>query len=58
MQNGMRILAEVKRQIGVPVLTDVHSIDEIASGERGYGDTANARVSFPANRLYSRGNAP
>ena len=30
MQNGLRILAEVKRQIGVPVLTDVHAIDEIA----------------------------
>jgi 2-dehydro-3-deoxyphosphooctonate aldolase (KDO 8-P synthase) len=26
---GLRILAEVKRQIGVPVLTDVHGIDEI-----------------------------
>jgi len=30
MQNGLRILAEVKRQIGVPVLTDVHAIEEIA----------------------------
>ena len=30
MQDGLRILAEVKRQIGVPVLTDVHAIDEIA----------------------------
>ncbi len=30
MENGLRILGEVKRQIGVPVLTDVHSIDEIA----------------------------
>jgi len=30
MENGLRILAEVKRQIGVPVLTDVHAIDEIA----------------------------
>ena len=30
MANGLRILAEVKRQIGVPVLTDVHAIDEIA----------------------------
>ena len=30
MQSGLRILAEVKRQIGVPVLTDVHAIDEIA----------------------------
>jgi 2-dehydro-3-deoxyphosphooctonate aldolase (KDO 8-P synthase) len=27
---GLKILAEVKKQIGVPVLTDVHSIDEIA----------------------------
>lgn len=27
---GLKILGEVKRQIGVPVLTDVHSIEEIA----------------------------
>ncbi|MGN6086367.1 3-deoxy-8-phosphooctulonate synthase [Trinickia sp.] len=26
---GLRILSEVKRQLGVPVLTDVHGIDEI-----------------------------
>ena len=26
---GLKILAEVKRQIGVPVLTDVHGIDQI-----------------------------
>jgi 2-dehydro-3-deoxyphosphooctonate aldolase (KDO 8-P synthase) len=30
MQEGLRILGEVKRQIGVPVLTDVHAEDEIA----------------------------
>ena len=30
MDEGLRILAEVKRQIGVPVLTDVHAEDEIA----------------------------
>jgi 2-dehydro-3-deoxyphosphooctonate aldolase (KDO 8-P synthase) len=30
MQEGLRILSEVKRQIGVPVLTDVHAEDEIA----------------------------
>ena len=30
MENGLRILGEVKRQIGVPVLTDVHSIEEIS----------------------------
>ncbi|MGE5338513.1 MAG: 3-deoxy-8-phosphooctulonate synthase [Gemmatimonadota bacterium] len=30
METGLRILAEVKRKIGVPVLTDVHAADEIA----------------------------
>jgi 2-dehydro-3-deoxyphosphooctonate aldolase (KDO 8-P synthase) len=30
IDDGLKILAEVKKQIGVPVLTDVHSIDEIA----------------------------
>ena len=29
IDEGLRILAEVKRQIGVPVLTDVHNEDEI-----------------------------
>lgn len=28
-ENGLRILAEVKRQIGVPILTDVHTEQEI-----------------------------
>ncbi|MEO8135146.1 MAG: 3-deoxy-8-phosphooctulonate synthase [Betaproteobacteria bacterium] len=31
MEEGLRILAEVKRQIGVPVLTDVHTEAEIAT---------------------------
>jgi 2-dehydro-3-deoxyphosphooctonate aldolase (KDO 8-P synthase) len=30
MDAGLDILAEVKRQIGVPVLTDVHAVEEIA----------------------------
>ena len=30
MDKGLRILAEVKRQLGVPLLTDVHEKDEIA----------------------------
>ena len=30
MSEGLNILAEVQRQIGVPVLTDVHTVDEIA----------------------------
>jgi 2-dehydro-3-deoxyphosphooctonate aldolase (KDO 8-P synthase) len=30
-EDGLKILEEVKRQIGVPVLTDVHAIGEIAA---------------------------
>ena len=29
MANGLRILEEVRRQIGVPVVTDVHTADEV-----------------------------
>ena len=31
MEQGLAMLAEVKRQIGVPVLTDVHAINEIGA---------------------------
>jgi 2-dehydro-3-deoxyphosphooctonate aldolase (KDO 8-P synthase) len=31
VDEGLRILGEVKRQIGVPVLTDVHAEDEVAA---------------------------
>jgi len=31
MSEGLAILAEVRRQIGVPVLTDVHDLDQIAA---------------------------
>mgnify|MGYP000880863119 CR=1 FL=1 len=31
MDEGLAILADVRKQIGVPVLTDVHEIDEIAA---------------------------
>jgi 2-dehydro-3-deoxyphosphooctonate aldolase (KDO 8-P synthase) len=31
MDEGLKILADVKQQIGVPVLTDVHEVDEIAA---------------------------
>ncbi len=31
MEEGLRILEEVRRQVDVPVLTDVHTVDEIAT---------------------------
>ena len=44
MAEGLRILSEVKRQVGVPLLTDVHEytpFDEVAAAT-----TANARRLF------------
>ena len=34
MEQGLAILAEVKKQVGVPVLTDVHAIDEVEEAAR------------------------
>ena len=34
MEQGLAILAEVKKQVGVPVLTDVHAIDEVEAAAR------------------------
>jgi 2-dehydro-3-deoxyphosphooctonate aldolase (KDO 8-P synthase) len=34
MQQGLAILAEVKKQVGVPGLTDVHAIDEVEEAAR------------------------
>src|SRR5512140_2791177 len=34
MAKGLEILAKVRKSIGVPVLTDVHSEDEIAAAAR------------------------
>ena len=34
MEQGLAILDEVKRQVGVPVLTDVHAIDEVEAAAR------------------------
>ena len=31
MERGLEILADVRKQIGVPVLTDIHAIEEIAA---------------------------
>jgi 2-dehydro-3-deoxyphosphooctonate aldolase (KDO 8-P synthase) len=43
LDEGLRILSEVKRQVGVPVLTDVHDDDEIAPAS-----AARRRPSPPA----------
>ena len=54
LDEGLAILAEVRREIGVPVLTDVH---EAGAGRRGRGGrrrAADAGVPLPADRLPGR----
>ena len=55
MDEGLRILAEVRRQLGVPVLTDVHTEDEIAGGRGGRRRAADAGVPVPADRFHPGG---
>lgn|SRR5262245_7576203 len=31
LTKGLKVLAEIKRQVGVPILTDVHEIDQVAA---------------------------
>ena len=55
LEEGLKVLAEVKRQLGVPVLTDVHEytpMDEVASRRRR---AADAGVPVPADRLHPEG---
>ena len=54
MDEGLRILSEVKRQLGVPVLTDVHAEHEIEAGRLGGRRAANAGVPVPSNRFHPR----
>ncbi len=49
---GLSILAEVKRQIGVPVLTDVHEAADVPRGGGRGRRAADAGVPVPADRFH------
>ena len=53
IDEGLRILAEVKRQVGVPVLTDVHTRPRCRRWRGGRRD-ADPGVPLPADRLHPR----
>ena len=57
MDKGLEILAKVKRELGVPVLTDVHREDEIARRGRGRRRAADAGLPVPPDRLHPRRRA-
>mgnify|MGYP002549304261 CR=1 FL=1 len=58
MTNGLRILEEVRRQIGVPVVTDVHTADEVpevaAVFRRRLSFAVRQTLLPPAQRAVSR----
>ena len=49
MDEGLAILAEVREKVGVPVLTDVHEVSQIAAGGRCLAD---ASVPVPADGFH------
>jgi hypothetical protein len=57
MERGLEILAKVKRELGVPVLTDVHDEAQIAGGGRRGRRAADAGLPVPADRLHPRRGA-
>ena len=54
LDDGLEILAEVQREVGVPVLTDVHEAEQVARRRRGGRRAADAGVPLPADRLSAR----
>lgn len=54
MDEGLRILSEVKRQLGLPVLTDVHSEHRDRTGRLGGRRAADAGFPVPSDGLHSR----
>jgi 2-dehydro-3-deoxyphosphooctonate aldolase (KDO 8-P synthase) len=56
LERGLEILAKVKRELGVPILTDVHDESQIARVGRGRR-AADAGLPVPADRLHPRGGA-
>jgi 2-dehydro-3-deoxyphosphooctonate aldolase (KDO 8-P synthase) len=56
MERGLEILAKVRRELNVPILTDVHSEAEIPRGRRG-GRAADPGLPVPPDRLHPRRGA-
>ena len=57
MDKGLEILAKVKRELGVPVLTDVHTRSRDRRRGRGRRRAADAGVPVPPDRLHPRRGA-
>ena len=55
VEEGLKVLAEVKKQIGVPVLTDVHEYTPTGRSGLGGRRVADTGVPVPADRLHPQG---
>ena len=50
LKEGLDILASIRKELGVPVLTDVHSVQEARGGGRSRGYSPDSRLSGAPNR--------
>ena len=57
MEKGLEILAKVRKEIGVPVLTDVHTDGGDSRGGEARGRAADARVPLPPDGFHPRRGA-
>ena len=50
LKKGLADLAMIKKKFGIPVLTDIHEIEEVKARLQGSRCASNPGLSFPANQ--------
>ena len=50
LEQGLEILARVKAEVGLPVLSDVHQVSDVAPAAAGPGRPADSRLPLPPDR--------
>ena len=55
LTKGLEVLARVREEVGVPVVTDVHEAAHCCAGRRGRRPPADPRLPVPADRPAARG---
>ena len=53
IEKGLELLAEAKKEFEVPIVTDIHSVEQAAMAAKALA-TLNAPMSFNSKRLPSK----
>ena len=55
LKKGLRILAKVKGEVGVPVLSDIHRMEDVDSAKEVLDILQSSCLSLPADKPSSEG---